>query len=348
MKTRQPQDGPEDRERTSRAKALANGPRVVGIGGGTGLSVLLRGLKKLTSNLTAVVTVTDDGGSSGRLREELGILPPGDIRNCLLALAEAEPLMHRLFQHRFHNGSGLAGHSFGNLFLAAMTEITGDLETAVRESSKVLAVRGRVLPATLDDVTLCAVLQGDRVVRGESQIPLAGRKIEKIFLDPPAPKALEEAVEAVLEADLVVLGPGSLFTSVIPNLLIPGLAGAVNRTGAPVVYVCNVMTQRGETDGMNAADHLAALGGYLKLRPHAVVVNIGVPPKAVLARYALEGAAWVEPALLRLNNSGTRVITGDLLSRSDLAHHDPEVLAKLVLAGTGSGGVRAGIKNPGS
>ncbi|MHB8947287.1 MAG: gluconeogenesis factor YvcK family protein, partial [Bacillota bacterium] len=222
-------------------RQLARGPRVVALGGGTGLSVLLRGLKEYTSNITAIVTVTDDGGSSGRLREEMGVLPPGDIRSCLVALADAEPTMQKLFQYRFKGGR-LDGHSFGNLFIAAMSELTGDFEEAVRESSRVLAIRGRVLPSTTAKVVLNAEFEDGTTASGETTISRSFKPIKRIFLEAEeegAVRALPDAVEAIAAADLVVLGPGSLFTSVIPNLAVVDLADAIRETPAPVVYIVN-------------------------------------------------------------------------------------------------------------
>ncbi len=238
---------------------LARGPRIVAVGGGTGLSALLSGLKQHTSNLTAIVTVADDGGSSGRLRRGLGMLPPGDIRSCLVALADDESLMSRLFQYRFEEGDGLQGHSFGNLFLAALAEVTGDFERAVRESTSVLKVRGQVLPATLQSVTLHAELQGGERVEGESTITAADRLPLRVWLEPERPAAVPQALEALAGADMIVLGPGSVYTSIVPNLLIPDVREAIKRSRARVVYVCNVMTQPGETDGYSAADHLRAI-----------------------------------------------------------------------------------------
>lgn len=241
---------------------LRRGPNIVAIGGGTGLSTLLRGLKDCTHNLTAIVTVADDGGSSGRLRRQLGILPPGDFRQCIIALAESEPLMAELFQYRFAEGSGLDGHSFGNLFIAAMSAVTGNFDRAIRESSRVLAVTGQVLPSTVDDVTLCAQCD-DRVVEGESAIPKARRPIKRVFLHPAHAVAHPEAVRAILQADLIVLGPGSLFTSLMPNLLVPGITEAIRASRALRVYVCNVATQDGETDGFTVNDHIRVLTSHL-------------------------------------------------------------------------------------
>src|SRR5690554_3902621 len=242
-------------ENTNRT-VVTNGPRIVTIGGGTGLGTILRGLKKTTDNLTAIVTVADDGGSSGRLRAEFGILPPGDIRNCLIAMADLEPLMEKLMQYRFNGGTGLSGHSFGNLFITAMTGITGDFEKAIEASSQVLAVRGRVYPATLANVQLHAELSDGRKVTGESTIGKSDCSIRRVYMEPSTAEALPEAIKAIEEADVVILGPGSLYTSVIPPLLVRGIREALQNTKAPKVYICNVMTQPGETTGFTASDHL--------------------------------------------------------------------------------------------
>lgn len=307
---------------------LARGPKIVVIGGGSGLSVLLRGLKEYTANITAIVTVADDGGSSGRLRREMGILPPGDIRNCLVALADTEPLMEKLFQHRFMRGE-LKGHSFGNLFLAAMTEMTGDFEEAVRQSSKVLAVRGRVLPSTLENVTLVAAVEGGDIVRGETVISRCGKRIQKVYLDPPAPSPLPEAVKAIADADAVVIGPGSLFTSVMPNLAVPEIVDAVQRTSAKRVYVCNVMTQPGETDGMNAAGHVRAVLDCVGDNGiDAVVLNTELVPDAILARYREQGA---EPVRGEVGLPCGVLVREPLVSGGDQAKHDPGKLARAIM-----------------
>ena len=240
-------------------RSRGRGPRIVAIGGGTGLSVLLRGLKTHSDNISAVVTVADDGGSSGRLRRELGVLPPGDFRNCLVAMAGDESLVGKLFQHRFDQGHGLEGHSFGNLFITAMTDVTGSFEEALYESSRVLAVHGRILPSTVSDLSLSARLVDGPVVVGESAISERGGLIEEVMIEPADVPASEHAVEAILEAQLVLIGPGSLYTSILPNLLIPGIANALRESAAPSVYVCNVATQIGETGGYTVARHLEAL-----------------------------------------------------------------------------------------
>ena len=262
-----------------RKRKLNNGPKIVAIGGGTGLSMLLKGIKNITNNITAVVTVGDDGGSSGRLRNELGVLPPGDIRNCIAALAKDEDLVTKLFQYRFRNGEGLEGHSFGNLFLSALCSITGDMVRAVKESSNVLSIRGVVLPSTLDDMKLIATMEDGRVVYGESNIPEAHGKIRKIYTDPQKCNALPEVLHAIREADLIILGPGSLYTSVIPNLLIEGISQEIQRSTAKKVYVCNIMTQPGETDGYAVSDHLQALLKHANCNKlvDAVIMNDFIP-----------------------------------------------------------------------
>lgn len=246
-----------------RHRRRERGPRIVTIGGGHGLSNLLRGLKKHTHNLTAIVTVADDGGSSGRLRREMGILPPGDIRNCLAALSSDEALMAQLFQYRFPDG-GLGGHSFGNLFISALAEITGSFEEAVAESGRVLAVHGRVLPSTLDNVRLVADVRLPNLVsevrvEGESQIPEAAGKIRHVWLEPSNPAAFPDAIREILSADLIVIGPGSLYTSLLPNLLVPDLVAAIRASRALKVFICNVATQTGETDSYTCGDHIRVL-----------------------------------------------------------------------------------------
>jgi uncharacterized cofD-like protein len=245
------------------------GPRIVVVGGGHGLATLLRGLKEYTNNLTAIVTVADDGGSSGRLREMLGILPPGDIRNCLAALSNDEAMLSQLFQYRFPNGSsGLDGHSFGNLFISALSELTGSFEEAIAESGRVLSVSGRVLPSTLNDVRLVADvvlphLVSEVRVKGESNIPESTGKVHRVWLEPIAPPAFPQAVQAILAADLIVVGPGSLFTSLLPNLLVPDIEAAIRSSRALKIFVCNVATQPGETDHYTCADHLRTLHDHL-------------------------------------------------------------------------------------
>jgi uncharacterized cofD-like protein len=311
---------------------LARGPRIVAIGGGTGLSVLLAGLKQHTSNLTAVVTVADDGGSSGLLRSSLGVLPPGDIRSCLVALADDESLMSRLFQYRFPEDGGLQGHSFGNLFVAALAGVTGDFERAVQESTSVLNVRGRVLPATLESVTLHAELEGGERVAGESTITAHDRLPLRVWLHPGRPAALPQALQAIAAADLVVLGPGSVYTSIVPNLLIPDVREALARTRARVVYVCNVMTQPGETDDHAASDHLRALyrhgaAGVID----DVLVNDTPVSRELAAVYRAGGAAPVTADDGELAALGVHVVHGRLACEGDYFRHDAARLADAVL-----------------
>jgi uncharacterized cofD-like protein len=315
-------------------RQLDRASRIVAIGGGTGLSTLLRGLKQYTSNLTAIVTVTDDGGSSGRLRHELGVLPPGDIRNCLVALADSESTMTDLFQYRFREGDGLAGHSFGNLFIAAMCGIAGDFDRAIKESSKVLNIKGRVLPSTLANVGLRASLADGSTALGETAISAARTPIASLALMPPDCKPLPEAIEAIASADVIVLGPGSLYTSILPNLLVPGIAEAIANSRALKVYVCNIMTQPGETDGMTASDHVRALlaGGVGRLFDYALV-NVQEPQR-LLHAYESEGAHLVEPDFDNVAALGVTPIPGKFVSEAQLVRHDTkklsEALAELI------------------
>lgn len=240
-------------------RSLGRGPRIVAIGGGTGLSVLLRGLKTHTTNLTAIITVGDDGGSSGRLRQELGVIPPGDFRNCLVAMSKTENLLTDLFQYRFDQGNGLKGHSFGNLFLVAMTAVTHSFERALYESSRVLAVHGRIIPASVANLTLSARFEDGTVVKGESAITGKGSQIDRLFIDPTDAECYPLATEAIQDAQMIVIGPGSLYTSILPNLLVDGIARAIDQSSATKLYICNVATERGETDGYTVADHVDAL-----------------------------------------------------------------------------------------
>jgi uncharacterized cofD-like protein len=327
-----PRGDPRLVEMIVQQRQLQRGPKIVVLGGGTGLSTLLRGLKKISTNLTAVVTVFDDGGSSGRLRREQGILPPGDIRNCLVALAEAEPLLTRLFEHRFKGGD-LDGHSFGNLFIASMSQVAGDLETAVKECSKVLAIRGRVLPTTLHDVTLCAEFTDGTVVEGESAITGAGRTIRRVYLKPSRVPALQDVLEAIGEADLVVLGPGSLYTSVVPNLLVEGVVSAIRQARGLRVYVCNVMTQHGETRGFRASDHVRVLleQGGAGLFEYVLVNTRRPRNQALLARYKQQGAEPVDPDADAVRALGMRTVAEDLISEEELVRHDPRKIATALL-----------------
>ena len=314
-----------------RHRQRRRGPKVVALGGGTGLSVLLRGMKEYTDHLTAIVTVADDGGSSGRLRQELGVLPPGDFRNCIVALSDAEGLTSRLFQYRFGEGMGLNGHSFGNLFIVAMAEVTGSFEQALVESSRVLAVRGQVLPSTLQNVTLCADLReeqageegGWRRVEGESSITQQLGAIERVFLEPEEVPAYPEAVKAILEADLIVAGPGSLYTSVLPNLLVPDVTRAIRASRALKVYVCNVATQSGETDGYGVEDHMRAIREHVgqPLFDTVLANDRFLGPVA-----APSGAQWVR--LPEEDKSGYRLVTADLVDEDLPWRHDSGKLAR--------------------
>jgi uncharacterized cofD-like protein len=309
---------------------------VVAVGGGTGLGVILRGLKTrvASGSLAAVVTVTDDGGSSGRLRRDFGVLPPGDIRNCIVALADDEDLLARLFQYRFAGGEGLSGHSFGNLFLTALTGITGDFYQAISTAETILSVRGRILPATLTDVRLRGLGRSGNVYEGESAIGASGEHLAALHLEPEAPPAFPAAVEALEGADLIVLGPGSLYTSILPNLLIPGIRAAIRRSRARVVLPLNLMTQPGETDGMGGLAHLHALdrlaGGDLV---DTVVVNSAAPPPELVEHYAETGSHPVTVDRGALKARGVEVVTADLLAPGELIRHDPLKLADAVLSG---------------
>jgi uncharacterized cofD-like protein len=316
-------------------RRLYRGPKIVVIGGGTGLSTLLRGLKTYSANITAIVTVADDGGSSGRLRQEFGVLPPGDIRNCLAALADEEKLLTELFQYRFRAGDGLTGHSFGNLFLTAMTDITGDLERAVAASSKVLAVRGQVLPATLSDVRLWAEMADGRRIEGESSIPKAGGKIIKIGCIPENPPALPAAIKAIKDADYIIIGPGSLYTSLIPNLLVPEIADAIAATKIPRIYICNIMTQPGETEGYTVAEHIQAIdkaAGDRKLFD-AVLVHRKTPSAQALIRYAQQNSHPVFLDREAVTQLGRRLVPANVLHEDEtgFVRHDPRKLAKVLL-----------------
>ncbi|MFN2451074.1 MAG: uridine diphosphate-N-acetylglucosamine-binding protein YvcK [Candidatus Dormibacteria bacterium] len=325
--------GPPERnlvEQMYRYRLLGKGPRVVAIGGGTGLSAMLRGLKRYTGNITAIVTVADDGGSSGRLRTEFRVLPPGDFRQCLTALAETEPLMTELFSHRFSGEGALGGHSFGNLFIMAMAEITGNFERALQESGRVLAVRGRILPSTLNDVTLCATA-GTEVRVGESQVPMGLQPIERVFLEPPDPPVNPEAEAAILDAEMVLVGPGSLYTSILPNLLVEGMVEALRATPAVKVYVCNVASQPGETNGFSVEEHLDAIENHVGSNLFDyVIVNNNVAP-ALPASATVAGAARVTFDRATAEHRPQRFVLADVVSATISTHHDPEKLARVIM-----------------
>src|SRR5690349_21139789 len=325
---------------------IARGLNVVALGGGTGLSTLRRGLthlvaprhdpfptlKRPIADLAAIVTVTDDGGSSGRLRRDNRILPPGDIRNCMVALSQDEALLSRLFQYRFHAGRGLVGHNFGNLLLAALTHVTGDFTEAIRVSSKVLAIRGRIFPSTLSNVHLVATLENGRTVHGETRITASTVPIKKLKLSSRGVRALPLAIEAIKEADLILLGPGSLYTSILPNLLIPEIANAIAKSRAPRVYIANLMTQPGETAGYALADHLRAIQKHV---PHRVidwvVANRQPVSPDVARRYRAQGAEPVAVDLSALQKLGFRVILDNLLEEHGVLRHNTRRLSRILL-----------------
>ncbi|MGI6413234.1 MAG: gluconeogenesis factor YvcK family protein [Syntrophomonadaceae bacterium] len=307
-------------------------PRIVVVGGGTGLAVLLKGLKRYTSSLTAIVTVTDDGGSSGRLRAELGVLPPGDIRSCLVALAQTETLMHQVFQHRFKQGNGLQGHNLGNLLLVALTEITGDFVSAIKEVSKVLAVRGQVIPSTLEHVILGAKMKDGATICGETSIRGYGEGIERIFLIPEKCLPIPETLNAIMEADAIIIGPGSLYTSIIPNLLVSGIPEAIIKSKALTIYVSNIMTEKGETDDFSVSDHLKVINRHLDQQIiKYIIVNSGKIDEQRLLRYQEEEAKPVTIDSDQLNMTGVKVIERDLVSDTDVAWHDPDKLAQAIM-----------------
>jgi uncharacterized cofD-like protein len=331
-------------DRSKRRLPSVRPVRVVALGGGTGLSAVLRGLKKhvaergksslgrLIADLTAVVTVTDDGGSSGRLRREYRVLPPGDIRNCMVALSKDEHLLGKLFQYRFPAGRGLAGHSFGNLFLTALTNITGDFPRAVQVSAQVLAIRGRIFPSTAQNVTLEAVLEGGTIVPGETNISRSRKRIATVRLVPRMVRPLPEVIKAIREADLILVGPGSLYTSILPNLLVEKMVDAITRSKATCVYIANLMTQPGETRHYSVADHVRAIYRHTR-QPifDFVVINQTPVSQRLLSRYKAEGAEPVDPSLGELENMGLRYVTGDLLQQEGVVRHNQERLTRLLL-----------------
>ncbi|WP_010500410.1 gluconeogenesis factor YvcK family protein [Paenibacillus elgii] len=304
-------------------------PRIVVIGGGTGLSVMLRGLKHKPVDITAVFTLADDGGSSGILRSELEMIPPGDIRNVLSALADVEPLLGQLLDYRFDKGNGLAGHSLGNLMLAAMCDITGDFVTGVRELSRVLAVRGRVLPASDHSIVLRALMEDGSVVEGESNIPKARGVIRELSIEPKDVRALPEALEALREADAILVGPGSLYTSILPNLLVPEIAKTIIESNALKIFICNVMTQPGETDDYKVSDHLKAVRDHVgsELFDY-VIVNNGDIPEQVQSKYAEQGAKIVPLDLDEVTKQGYKVIADQLVLFRTYLRHDAEKLSQ--------------------
>jgi len=306
--------------------------KIVVIGGGTGSYTLLRGLKNYDAELTAVVSMMDSGGSTGRLRDEFGFLPPGDVRRCLLALSPDTGMLRRLFEYRFNKGAGLNGHSLGNLFLTALRDITGKEEEAIKEAARILNIKGRVLPVTTTNSQLGAILENNQVIVGETNIDIPRHdpqlKVKKLFLV-PKPKAYKETIKAILEADKIVIGPGDLYTSVVPNLLVLGITQAIKKSKAKKIYVCNIMTKHGETTGFKASDFVNELEKYLgKNVLDYVVCNSQKPSKALLDDYKKENAEYVEPDI---KSKKYRIIRTDLLDNIDLARHNPEKLAKIII-----------------
>lgn len=314
--------------------------RVVAIGGGTGLSTLLQGLKRYASpqsptpiDVTAIVTVTDDGGSSGRLRRDFDVLPPGDIRNCMVALSEDAGLMSRLFQYRFHGGRGLKGHSFGNLFLTALSDISGDFHEAVRQSCEVLAIRGQIFPSTIANCALEAVLEDGTTVAGETRIGRSRRRIKRIRMVPRRCRPLPEALDAIAKADLITLGPGSLFTSVIPNLLVSGIPAAISQSTAVKAYFVNLMWQPGETIAFRASDHVRSILDHARnLRLDYAIINSRPIRPALQARYARQQAQPVENDSEVIQRMGVEIVLSDLLEESETVRHNPELIAEIAVS----------------
>ena len=327
-------------EKTARERGL----RVVAIGGGTGLSTLLKGLKRfvlgpaeilppadspIIRDLCAVVTVSDDGGSSGRLRKELNMLPPGDIRNCIVALSEDEALLSKLFRHRFDKGSGLEGHSFGNLFLAALTSLTSDFSEAVRLSSEILVTRGHIYPATTSNIELEALMEDGTRVRGETKITASKGRIRELFLVPPNVEPMPQTLEAIAHADMITIGPGSLFTSLIPNLLVRGIAQAIVESPATKVYICNLMTQANESLGLTAADHIRALNRHAQKQIFDFALINRTPASVELqSKYASEGACQIVNDLDAIEALGVVPVLGDYLDEGGVARHNTSRVAR--------------------
>ena len=314
--------------------SLSRGAKVVAIGGGTGLSTLLSGLKNYTTNITAIVTVADDGGSSGKLREELGIIPPGDIRNCIAALADQDKIITELFKYRFKTGQNLEGHSFGNLFISALKEVVGgDFVKAVQAASLILRSSGTVLPASPQPMKIIAELINGEIIEGESNIPKAQEKIKRIFCEPKEPKAQKEAIDAIVNAELIIFGPGSLYTSIIPNLLVPEIVEVIKKSNAHKIYICNIMTQPGETQNYTVSEHINALlehSNCINLID-VVIVNDRHPEK-LLEKYKEKQQEPVAIDADKIQNLGIRLVARNLIKEEDLVRHDPRLLAKAVLS----------------
>lgn len=304
--------------------------KIVVIGGGTGLYTLLSGLKDFDFDITAIVSTSDSGGSSGILRDEYGILPPGDARRCLVALSDSEEMLRKLFEHRFNRG-GLKGHSFGNLLITALNEITGSFDEAIAQAAKILSVKGKVLPCTLDNTTLCALLENGKIVKGEVEVNRFklnhNTRIKKLFMEPKA-KAYKDTIRAIKQADLILLGPGSLYTSVIPNLLVNGVAAAIRSSKGTKAYIVNIMTEHGETDNFAASHHVNEVEKYLKTNLDCAIVNTTKAPKRLLKKYEEEYKSQVKADV---ENIKIKVIKGDFLRKKNLLRHDPHKLAKAIL-----------------
>ncbi|MEZ0537546.1 uridine diphosphate-N-acetylglucosamine-binding protein YvcK [Caldicellulosiruptoraceae bacterium PP1] len=315
-----------------RKKVLEKGPHIVAIGGGTGLSTMLRGLKNITSNITAVVTVADDGGGSGIIREDLGLLPPGDIRNCILALANTEEIMQKLLNYRFKDGR-LKGQNFGNLFLAAMTGVAGSFEKAVKLMSDVLAVRGKVLPVTLDNVKLCAKLDDNSIIIGESKIPEEAKnkacRIQKVFLLPENAKVFNEVIEEINKADVIIIGPGSLYTSILPNLLFNEVVDSIKKSKAKKIYIANIMTQPGETDNYSLSDHIKAIEGHCGKIFDIIIANNGEIPFDLKEKYENDGAI---PVIIDddLQNEYIVISENIVSTKNGLIRHSPNKLSSTI------------------
>jgi uncharacterized cofD-like protein len=303
--------------------------KIVGIGGGTGLSTLLEGLKHWTKDITAIVTVTDDGGSSGRLRKDFNILPPGDIRNCIVSLAEPNSLISELFQYRFKGKSGLSGHSFGNLFITAMTELTGSFTKGILEASHILAIKGKVLPSTLENVVLGAKFTDGVQVLGQTKIVAYSNPIEKVFLVPDNPPAYTGVLKTCKEADIIILGPGSLFSSIIPNLLVKGVAQSIKKSKARKIYICNIMTQPGETDNFTVADHLFAVEKYLGCNIDYLIINSGKIAENLIKKHVRKNSFVVVDDSNKLIDR-SRIIREDIVSNKDHVRHDPEKISRVI------------------
>ena len=314
-------------------RKLNSGPAITVVGGGTGLSTLLRGMKYITGNCTAVVTVGDDGGSSGRLRQELGIIPPGDLRKCLVAMADREPLMERVMQYRFEGDSSLSGHSLGNLFLAAIAETEGGMEEGLNAASQILKVRGHVIPSTLHSIQLAADMTDGSFVLGQAEIAQARKTVQRLRMVPENVPATKSAVEAIRRADILVFGPGSLYTSVICNLLVPDIREAVLQSQAVKIYVCNVMTQPGETDGFGAYEHVKTLMDYAgePFLDYVIVNSEGISDEQI-ALYRTKGQEPITPDVEKIEQMGIKVIPAKLVSKSDMVRHDPQKLAQAIMS----------------